>query len=62
MNIAQKLLLIGLLLFTSVLLAQGVPPPEPNRAPDALPIDSIVWFGGLVALAYGAIKKYNNPK
>jgi len=65
MTIAQKVLLLGLLLFTGVLLAQDVPPPDPNKGGVPgfpVPIDGFVWLGGLVALAYGAIKKYNNPK
>jgi len=60
MNITHKTLILVLLLFTCVAFAQGNPPP-PNP-PAGLPIDSLLWLGGIAALAYGAIKKYNNPK
>lgn len=60
MSAPAKLIFLVLLLFTSALFAQDVPPPAP--APSGVPIDGLVWLGGLVALAYGAIKKYNNPK
>ena len=61
------MLLLGLLLFTCVLLAQDIEPPKPDPDDKGLPgfgvpIDGFVWLGGLVAIAYGAIKKYNNPK
>jgi len=64
MNILQKVLLIGLLLFSSIVFARNTPPP-PNKGgtpPGEMPIDGLVLLGGAVALAYGAIKKYNNPK
>lgn len=57
-----KLALLALLLYTGVLMAQGTEPPAPDGPPNGLPIDGLVWFGGIVALAYGAIKKLKNPK
>jgi len=62
MNITRKMLIFGLLLFTSVTFARNTPPPPSPPPPNGLPIDGFLWLGGLVALGYGAIKKYNNPK
>ncbi len=61
MSTPAKLVLLALLLFSSVLFAQDTPPPAGTPPGEDLPIDGIVWLGGLVALAYGAVKKYNNP-
>ena len=61
MTITQKVLLLGLLLCTSIVFAQNTPPP-PAGPPPGLPIDGLVWLGGIIALAYGAVKKYNNSK
>ncbi len=62
MSTPTKVILLALLLFTSVLFAQGTTPPPPAPPPGEAPIDGILWLGGLVALAYGAVKKYKNPK
>lgn len=62
MNITQKMLLLVLLLFCSVVFAQSTPPPPNPPPPNGLPVDGFVWLGGIVALAYGGIKKYKNSK
>jgi len=61
MNITQKTLILVLLLFTCIAFAQNTPPP-PEPPTRLVPIDGILWLGGIVALGYGAYKKYNNQK
>lgn len=61
MNITQKMLLLVLLLFAYVAFGQNVPPP-PKQPPRLVPIDSILWLGGVVALGYGIYKKNKNQK
>ena len=62
MSTPTKLVLLALLLFTGVLFGQGVQPPAPEGPTRGLPIDGLIWLGGLAALTYGVIKKYNSPK
>lgn len=60
-----RLLLIFLLFFSiQVIFAQDSTPPPPDKGPGlpGLPIDGILWLGGLFAVFYGSIKTYFNSK
>lgn len=61
MNNTQKTFLIVLLFFAGLVFGQSTPPP-PDPPTKGLPIDGLIWFCGIVALTYGAIKKHNNSK